>query len=354
MLDGLGLGDRALAVAGRDGRALPQPRRHVRPDQPAGLGQELAVGLGRLGEHHGGRHLAGAGGVGPGDVDQLAAGVGQHPQHALDRPGHRGAGGLEPGPVDAQADLAERGGGHGRAAGQGLVGAGDPLDRAGQQADVVEPGREGQHAVDRVGAPGRLEPHDPAQRGGDAHRSAGVGAHRQVAAAVGHRHRRPRARSARDALGVDRVAGEADLVVDAGRAEGELVQRHRAQHHRARGPEPGHDGGVGGFGCGAGPGPGAGAEGQAGHSDQVLDPDQRALERPGGAPAGGGLVAPGLVPPDPRSALGQVAGQRAPAVDIGSEVDGGGLHRPTGCRAPGSPGDRDSCVCVWSSPCVGV
>ena len=70
-------------------------------------------------------------------------------------------------------------------------------DVAGERAGLVERGGEGDHPVAADRAVGRLEPDDPAQRGGLADRAAGVGADRPRRRAGGHRGRARRRRSRR-------------------------------------------------------------------------------------------------------------------------------------------------------------
>src|SRR5699024_2959442 len=55
---------------------------------------------------------------------------------------------------------------------------------------------------------GGLERHDPAERGGDAHRPATVGAQRELAEPGGDRGRRPAAGSARGEARVVRITGD--------------------------------------------------------------------------------------------------------------------------------------------------
>ena len=74
---------------------------------------------------------------------------------------------------------------------------------------------------------------ESARGGGDANRSARVGAHRGEAHPVGHRRRGSTGRSARRAAWIQRMAGGPERRVLVGRAERELVQVGLADQHRA-------------------------------------------------------------------------------------------------------------------------
>ena len=78
------------------------------------------------------------------------------------------------------------------------------------------------HAVERHAPVRRLQPRDPAARGRDANRAAGVGPERDLGVVVRHRDRRAARRAAGDQVGVERVHGRAEPRVHAVGAEGEL------------------------------------------------------------------------------------------------------------------------------------
>ena len=110
---------------------------------------------------------------------------------------------------------------------------GGVLDGARERPDLVERRAEGEQAVARDAAVGRLEADDAAQRGRLADRAAGVGAERDRRQAGRHRDRRAAARAAGDAVERPRVAGDAERRVLGRRAHRELVAVGLAEDDRA-------------------------------------------------------------------------------------------------------------------------
>ena len=173
-----------------------------------------------------------------------------------------------------------------RRGGVGAIGAGDHrqrqrrvLDRARERADLIERRREGQQAVARHAAVGRLEPDDAAERRRLADRPAGVGAERERHLRRADGGRRAAARSARRARQRPGIAHRPERRVLVRRAHRELVAVGLADDHRAGGLEPLDDGGVVGRHVGVedlrrrgGP--------HAAHAEVVLDRDR--ARRPAG------------------------------------------------------------------------
>ena len=113
--------------------------------------------------------------------------------------------------------------------------------RAGDRPDLVERGGEGDQAVARHPAVGRLEPDHAAERRRLADRAAGVGAERQRHAAGRHRRRRAAARAAGHRVEVPGIARHLERRVLARRAHRELVEvglAERAPRRRRAGARP--------------------------------------------------------------------------------------------------------------------
>ncbi len=118
-------------------------------------------------------------------------------------------------------------------AGHGREEVGGVLHGPRERADLVERRAEGEQAVARDAAVGRLEADDAAQRRRLADRAAGVGAERDRREAGRDRDRRAAARSARDAIERPRVARHAERRVLGRRAHRELVAVGLAEDDRA-------------------------------------------------------------------------------------------------------------------------
>ena len=116
--------------------------------------------------------------------------------------------------------------------------------RPGHRSDGVETPAQGIDPVPADAAEGRLQSDDPAQRGRDAHRAAGVASERRHDLAGGYRRSRPSTGPAGDPVRVPRVVSGAVVRIDAGRADGELVHLQLAHHDRARPVEPLCHGGI--------------------------------------------------------------------------------------------------------------
>ena len=102
-----------------------------------------------------------------------------------------------------------------------------------QRARLVERGGEGDHAVARDGAVGRLEPDDAAQRRGLADRAAGVGAERPRREARGDRGGAAARGAARHALAIPGVERRAERRVLGRGAHRELVLVGLPEQRRA-------------------------------------------------------------------------------------------------------------------------
>ena len=113
-----------------------------------------------------------------------------------------------------------------------------------QRADLIERRGEGEQAVARHAAVGRLEPHEAAERGRLADRPSRVRPERGGHEASRDRDGRPAARSAGSASAVPRVARRAQRRVLGGRSHRELVAVRLAHDHRAGTQQPLHDRGV--------------------------------------------------------------------------------------------------------------
>ena len=107
-------------------------------------------------------------------------------------------------------------------------------DRLRHRADLVEARRERDDPVARDGSVGRAQADDPAERGRLLDGAAGVGAERPRCEARGDRSGRAAGRSARNALGVPRVARRAEGGVLRRRAHRELVHVRLAEQRQAR------------------------------------------------------------------------------------------------------------------------
>jgi hypothetical protein len=101
---------------------------------------------------------------------------------------------------------------------------GAACDAGGDRPDVVEARREREDPVVRDEPVGRLEPDDPAARGGDADRPARVGAERDVGELRDHGRGRPAARTARRPSRRARVRNGAVVRVLRRHAVRELVE----------------------------------------------------------------------------------------------------------------------------------
>ena len=102
-----------------------------------------------------------------------------------------------------------------------------------ERADLIERRAEGEQAVARDAAVGRLEADDAAERARLADRAAGVGAERDRRQAGRHRDRGAAARPARDAIQRPRIARHAERRVLGRRAHRELVAVGLAEDDRA-------------------------------------------------------------------------------------------------------------------------
>ena len=140
-------------------------------------------------------------------------------------------------------------------AGRRLVGRVRALERLMDERRIFHAAGERPHAVERPGeridaGPAdtpdrRLQPDRPAERGGDAHRAAGVASEGHRHQARAHGHARSAARSARRVRrGVPGVVRRAVVVIDADPAEGELHGVRLAHQHHARRSEPADGGAV--------------------------------------------------------------------------------------------------------------
>ena len=106
--------------------------------------------------------------------------------------------------------------------------------------DRVERERQRERAVGRHALLARLEADDAAERRRNAGRAAGVGADRDLAHAVGDRDRAARGRAARHARAVGRIAGRAEMRIDADAGEGELAHVGLGDDHGAGRAQPPH------------------------------------------------------------------------------------------------------------------
>ena len=158
---------------------------------------------------------------------------------------------------------------------RGGTGADAPCDRS--------------HGIERVGqrerALGRhpefawLESDDAAERGRNPRRAAGIGADGDLAHAVRDRDRRARRRAAGNARAVGRIARRAVMRIDADDGEGEFDHVGLGDDDGACGAQPSHHNRVGGSGRRIGENLGARARGFARDIEQILDADNRAVER---------------------------------------------------------------------------
>ena len=229
--------------------ADPQPVAHaVEPGQVGGAlaGRDQVVGRQRVREVRAG-HLDDLGAQGLQELDGLGE-PGQHPglvavaAQFRDHP-------------DAQAaHVGLPGGGHhrrDRRVHRGRVARVVPGDRLVQQRRVqhgpgqrpggVQRRREGDQPVPGRAAVGRLDPDDPAHRGGLADRPAGVGADAERRLEARDRRGRAARRPAGHPGQVPRVAGRPERRVLGGRAHRELVHvRLAQQHHAGLAEPPGH------------------------------------------------------------------------------------------------------------------
>ena len=105
--------------------------------------------------------------------------------------------------------------------------------RRGERPDVIELAAERHDARRGDVAPLGLQSDDAAGGGGNANRSAGIGADGAERHAGRDRDRRSAARSARRSRRIVRIAHRAESRVLAGRAERELVEVGLADEHRA-------------------------------------------------------------------------------------------------------------------------
>jgi hypothetical protein len=152
-------------------------------------------------------------------------------------------------------------------------------DGPGQDPDVVEAGSEREHTLGRIGALCRFEADHAAQRGGNPHRPAGVGAERETRGMLGHGQSRPRARPSWYRAYPKRIRRRAGVVVDARDAKREFVQRRRPDKHGTQASQVLDDRSIFGLGCHGGARARAGAEPEPGHGDQVLDRQRPPRER---------------------------------------------------------------------------
>ena len=141
------------------------------------------------------------------------------------------------------------------------------------------------HAGQRDPTPGGLQPGDPAARGRDADRAAGVGAERDVGLAAGDDHGRAAGRAAGHQRRVERVHRRAERLVDAARRpstarSGVVLPTIRPPARRTAATH-GASAAAGRVRGGQRAGPGR----QAGDVDRVLDRDPRTVRRPA-RPAG--------------------------------------------------------------------
>ena len=136
-------------------------------------------------------------------------------------------------------------------------------------------GSRGRHAL-----AARLEAHDAAERRRNPHRTAGVAADRDLGHAVTDRHRGAGRGAAGNAGAIARIAGCAEMRIGADRAERKLGHVGLGDDHRTAGAKPPHDRSVG---CGrlrfVGEDVGTGPGRLAGDVEQILDADDRSVER---------------------------------------------------------------------------
>src|SRR5262249_61773577 len=119
---------------------------------------------------------------------------------------------------------------------------------AGGGADLVGRGSRRDEAVARAPSVGRVEPHRPAEGGGQADRAASVGAESGRRDAARDRDAASPARAAGHALRVPWVPGGAEGGVLGRRSHGELVEVRLPQDERAGLAQARDDGGVVGGG----------------------------------------------------------------------------------------------------------
>ena len=126
-----------------------------------------------------------------------------------------------------------------------------------------------------------LKPTMPQSAAGMRHRAAGVGADGDLAHAVGDRDRAARGRAARHARAVGRIARRAEMRIGADAGEGEFGHVGLGDDHRAGCAQPAHDRrvGAGRRASSASTCEPARVE-LAGDVEQILDADDRAVERP--------------------------------------------------------------------------
>ncbi len=208
------------------------------------------------------------------DVERAVVG-GEHLRRAAGALGLRHPG--QPQPAHAAVEGRERVDGQDAAGGRvERVGPGDRhveqgriRDAAGQGPGGVQRRAQRHDAVGRDPADGDLQAGQPAERGRQAHRAAGVGADAPRCHPCRHRDAGAAARAAGGAGGlqVPGVPGGAEVRVGAPAAIGELHRVGLADDdHPLRDQAPGDGGGAGGE-----PGP---VGGRAAHGDAALDVDQ--------------------------------------------------------------------------------
>ena len=149
--------------------------------------------------------------------------------------------------------------------------------RVREDRNAVQGAAGGEHTPVAHAAARRLQPHDVVEGGGNASRARRVGAQRERHQPRRDGHRRPRARSARDVVGVEDAAWRAVGRTRAIQAGSELVEVGLPDQDRARFDQPSDGGGVlrrlvrvRGTGRGGR---------QAGRVDVVLDRERNAVER---------------------------------------------------------------------------
>ena len=153
-------------------------------------------------------------------------------------------------------------------------------DVARERTDRVEREGKRKRAVGRHALLARLVADDAAQRRRNAGRAAGVGADRDLAHVVGRRDRRAGRRAAGHTAAVRRIARRAVVRVHADAGERELAHARLGDDDGAGRTQPPHDRCVGGCRRGVHLGARARARRLALHVEQVLDGDDRAVERP--------------------------------------------------------------------------
>ena len=210
-MQGEGLGDHDQPA---DGEVVG----HRRQGDVADLGAFLAEEIHR-------RVDAGARGV-----RRAVVGLEEMPDHADAQPLHALAelgGEVRHRPGDARRIL-------GIVAGHALQQQRAVLRRPGHRPGVIEREGERQDADAAAQAVGRLDAGDAAERRRSADRSAGVRPGAAQDQSRGNRRAGARGRSRREVLAVPGIARRRPRQVERRPAEGELVRRELAQHHRAR------------------------------------------------------------------------------------------------------------------------